>query len=164
MRCAEARPLIDAYVDGSLTRAVAARVEDHTAGCKRCAREISLARRVNEALSGVSPKVRAPKGFADRVMDGVYRQALAGASAVPETSADPRRAPSRMYRRLGLSFVVTATVLATTLLVPRVAYPTLFASAGLGPGGTSVVREAMQGADSVVQKILSEQSNGGRTQ
>jgi hypothetical protein len=164
MRCAEVRPLVEAYVDESLESGAAARVTAHAAGCARCTRDISLARRVGAALS-MPDVIRAPKGFADRVMAGVYRQALAGAPvSVPERAPAAGRAPSRVYRRMGYAFVVTATVLAASLLVPRVAYPTLFASAGMERGGTSVVKEIMNGADTVVQEILSERSNGGSAQ
>jgi anti-sigma factor RsiW len=167
MRCAEVRSLMEAFVDGSLGEEQTARIEAHAAGCQMCAQEISLARRLSIALSAPNP-LRAPKGFADRVMAGVYRQALRGGSlqvaAASEASAKRRRAPARIYRRMGLSFVVTAAVLAASLLVPRVAYPSLFAARESGLGGTAVVREAMHGADGVVQGILMEQRNGGSAQ
>jgi anti-sigma factor RsiW len=164
MRCAEVRLLTADFVDGSLEASRARQVEAHAAGCLRCSRELAAERRVLEALRAVPP-VRAPKGFSDKVMEGVYRQALAGATAAGrEETHESRRFPARGYRRLGLSFVVTATVLAASLLIPRVAYPTLFTSGDIGAESASVVRDAVQGADRAVQQILTDRNNGGSVQ
>jgi anti-sigma factor RsiW len=163
MRCGEVRLLTAAFVEGSLGASQARLVEAHTAGCLRCSRELALERRVLEALR-TAPPVRAPKGFSDKVMEGVYLQALHGSSAPEPDAPALRRLPARGYRRLGLSFVVTAAVLAASLLIPRVAYPTLFTSADLGTGSATVVREMVQGADRAVQQILTEQNNGGSVQ
>jgi hypothetical protein len=99
------------------------------------------------------------------VMDAVYREALVnrGVPVEKDRPASVRRAPSRMYRRLGLSFLLTAGVLAASLLVPRVAYPVLVGRGdeGLSRGSSVVVRSALNGAETAVRGILREQGNGG---
>jgi anti-sigma factor RsiW len=163
MRCAHVQRLVEAYVDGTLEGSAAARVASHEASCAKCTARIAAARRVHAALLG-APRVRAPRGFSIRVMDAVYRQALSGAGEIAVAKA-ARLAPLRMYRRLGLSFVITAGVLAVSLLVPRIAYPTLVSGREAGPRfevvGDAVVKGALNGADNTVRGILREQSRGG---
>ena len=102
-------------------------------------------------------------------METVYREALAGPprGMAATAGAAGRPSPARAYRRLGISFMLTAGVLAVSLLVPRAAYPTLFGAQGSGvrleEGGAAVVRVALDGADSAVRDILREQANGGNT-
>jgi anti-sigma factor RsiW len=168
MMCSRAEKLVDGYIDGTLSRERAAAFQDHAAGCARCAERARLARVVSESLR-YAPAGKAPPGFAVRVMDGVYRQALKG-SPRPEPSAGAhapasRRAPAVVYRRLGLSFVLTAGVLAVSLLVPRVAYPSLLGApgAGISHGSDSVVRGALTGAGDLVRGALGEKTSGGET-
>jgi hypothetical protein len=98
-------------------------------------------------------------------MDAVYREALAGGVRTEQRDvlSTAGRAPSRMYRRLGLSFLLAAGVLAASLLVPRVSYPSLVGKgeAGLSQEGSAVVRGALDGAEIAVRGILREQGNGG---
>lgn len=110
--------------------------------------------------------VRAPRGFAQRVMNEVYREAVAGRPAAAEAAPGapvPLRV-SRLYRRVGLSFMITAAVLAVSLLVPRGSYGSLIeAAAGkaLGPGPSNAVETALSGAASAVQGALGERVIGG---
>jgi anti-sigma factor RsiW len=173
MKCRHVERLIEGYVDGTLVGAASARVAAHAAGCARCDGRIEAARRL-QAVLAAEPPVRAPRGFTERVMDAVYRQALAGPAGAESTQAETaapapaaRPAPSRMYRRLGLSFVLTAGVLAVSLLVPRLAYPTL-----VGRGGSTLhaevvggaaVKGALAGADNAVRGILRERESTGGT-
>jgi hypothetical protein len=124
-----------------------------------------------ERLEQAAPPVRAPRGFAQRVMSEVYREALA-ARAAPQKSAERSAAAataaaapsSRLYRRLALSFMITAAVLMVSLLVPRGAYPGLIGAAAgkaLGPGPTSAVQTALTGAAVAVQGALGERVIGG---
>ncbi len=124
-------------------------------------RESAAARRLAAALDG-APSVRAPRGFTERVMNEVYRQALAGQPAAEAARPRPR-ADGRMYRRLGLSFMVTAAVLSASLLIPRAAYPTLIGArtADSGVGGSTAVQSVLHGADRAVRGILGEQQVGG---
>jgi len=166
MRCAQVDRHVDRFVDGVLNTSLARQIEAHVRSCARCTARLEAVRAV---LKGFGASVdRAPPGFAARVMDAVYREALAGGPrpAGSETQvALPTRLPARIYRRLGLSFVLTAGVLAASLLIPRVAYPGLL---GTGSGasafsreGSAAVKGALNWADSAVRGILREQANGG---
>jgi hypothetical protein len=129
---------------------------------------------LEELLEASRGAVRAPHGFARKVMDAVYRESLVGRTAVPSASArttllsDAVRASrpmvGRMYRRLGLSFMLTAAVLAASLLVPHGAYTLLIGSgtdAALGPGPSAAVQNALVGAGHAVRGALGEQLIGG---
>lgn len=129
---------------------------------------------LEELLQGAAETVHAPHGFARRVMDGVYRESLA-ARALPVRPASrghilagavrsSRPTVARMYRRLGLSFMFTAAVLAASLLVPHGAYPTLIgggSDSALGAGPSHAVQRALVGAGHAVQGALGEQLIGG---
>jgi anti-sigma factor RsiW len=167
-------PLIERYVDGALEEPLSREVEKHVGSCARCAARVSAARQLLSAFAA-DPTVRAPRGFADRVMDAVYREALiprpaeSGSRDAGREVGRTRLLPTiaRMYRRLGLSFMLAAAVLAASLFIPRVAYPALFSQNGAdagfdtGRGGIAVVRNALDGADNAVRELLGEPQNGG---
>jgi len=130
-------------------------------------------------LESARDEVRAPYGFAHKVMDAVYRESLAERSLATQAAsrgklraqavrASPRPTVSRMYRRLGLSFVLTAAVLTVSLLIPHGAYPMLINSGGadtaLGAGPSAAVQNALSGAAQAVQGALGEQQIGGNQQ
>ncbi len=107
-------------------------------------------------LEGARVEVRAPHGFTQRVMEAVHRESLAIRTTRPTVS--------RMYRSLGLSFMLAAAVLAASLLVPHGAYPTLIGSgadAALGAGPSATVQNALLGAGRAVQGALGEAHIGG---
>lgn len=113
---------------------------------------------LEERLLLAADEARAPRGFGQRVMSAVYREALAGPPAKPAADA-ASGSVSRLYRRLGLSFMITAAVLTASLLVPRGAYPTLIGSAAgtaLGTGPSAAVQRALTGAADAVQGALGE--------
>lgn len=122
---------------------------------------------LRERLEQAGGQVRAPRGFSQRVMNAVYREALAGVPArEPAAAASPSRV-SRLYRRLALSFMLTGAVLAVSLLVPRGAYPTLIgagAGTALGAGPSTAVQSALVGAADAVQGALGERLIGGNQQ
>ena len=102
---------------------------------------------------------------------GVYQQALHGtpAPAASGRTAEQADAPAaraaRAYRRMGLSFLLTAGVLALSLLVPRIAYPAIVGREGtqIAQGSSSVVRGLLSGADHTVRGALGESGTGGNT-
>jgi hypothetical protein len=101
-------------------------------------------------------------------MDRVYRQALEGRADARQAGARPddiRRDTARGYRRLGWSFLVTAGVLAVSLLVPRVAYPLFAARQGteIAREGPAIVRGILSGADDAVRGALGAAAEGGNT-
>jgi anti-sigma factor RsiW len=147
--------LLDAFVDGTLKAAEQEAVERHTASCPRCAGDLAKAERTLSLLRE-PPPVRIPHGFARRVMDGVYEQALRAPRAEETDTAET----TRVYRRLGYSFMVTAGVLALTLTVPRLAYPRLVDPTGVQSGGTTIVKGLMEGAAHSVRGALGEAEGG----
>jgi hypothetical protein len=122
---------------------------------------------LRERLSSVAREVRAPRGFTNRVMNAVYREALAPAGArAPRPPASA--SILRLYRRVALSFMLTAVVLVASLLVPKTAYPTLIESgvggAALGGGPSAAVKSALAAAAAAVQGALGERLIGGGEQ
>jgi anti-sigma factor RsiW len=170
MKCAQVERLVDALVDGRLPAEQATAVQEHAAGCHRCAARIRQARAIREALSSTR-SVRAPYGFAERVMAGVYEQALRGAPSAADRARPVRRAvgsearAARAYRRMGISFLLTAGVLAISLLIPRIAYTGIVGRQGtqIAQGSVSVVRGLLSGADHTVRGALGESGTGGNT-
>jgi anti-sigma factor RsiW len=176
MRCAQVDRRVEQFVDGALEIPLVRQIERHLQSCTRCSARVDAARALLKGLG--APIERAPPGFAARVMDAVYREAL---SQSRETR--PARLPAqRGYRRLGLSFVLTAGILAASLFVPRISYPGLlgtgsaavvpsresdaavlrgFGRRGIAADLDAAVQSALNGADSVVRGILREQGNGG---
>ncbi len=119
---------------------------------------------LRERLDRAAGPVRAPRGFAQRVMNAVYRDALAGVPAGEPSAVPVPSRVSRLYRRLALSFMLTAAVLLGSLLVPRGAYPTLIGSSAgtaLGAGPSTVVQSALVGAADAVQGALGQRLIGG---
>ena len=166
MRCAQVDRHVERFVEGAVDAALALRIETHVRSCSRCTARLATARAVLMGLT--APLDRAPPGFASRVMDAVYREALAGSARKGRSENREvlqSRMPARIYRRLGLSFVLTAGVLAVSLFIPRVAYPGLlgtgFRAAAFSRDSSDAVRGALNGADSAVRGILHEQTNGG---
>jgi hypothetical protein len=130
---------------------------------------------LEDLLRRSSQEVRAPGGFARKVMDAVYRESLS-ARALPDRTAERRQgslvesirayrpSAARLYRRVGLSFMLTAAVLAASLLVPHGAYSTLIGGgpdAALGAGPSAAVQRTLAGAGHAVQSALGEQLIGG---
>ena len=121
---------------------------------------------LQERLEQAGGRLGAPRGFSQRVMNAVYREALAGAPAGASQAQSSLRV-SRLYRRLALSFMLTGAVLAVSLLVPRGAYPTLIgpaAGTALGAAPTAAVQSALVGAADAVQGALGERLIGGNQQ
>jgi anti-sigma factor RsiW len=175
MRCAQIDRHLERFVDGELDIELTQQIEAHLRSCTRCIARVDAARALLKGLG--APAERAPAGFASRVMAAVYREGLAEGPRLsrPESlKTHPALLPAqRIYRRLGLSLVLTAGILGASLFIPRAAYTVLLGS-GSAAGGLSresavmvprgfgaAVQSALNGADSVVRGILREQANGG---
>ena len=154
MRCGRAEKLIDRYVDGRLPEEMAREVALHESSCARCAARIGAARGLTGALAE-EPILRAPNGFVDRVMDSVYREALTSARQAAG-SEERNSALHRIYRRLGLSVMLSAAVLTASLIVPRAFYPlpTEAVAAGFSRDRPSLVKDALGGAGRAVSETL----------
>ncbi len=151
MRCAEVGRLVDRYVDGRLVADRKAGLERHAETCAACRRLIAEARQLGRILASDAAAARAPRGFADRVMDRVYRETLWQPAARRGATAG---APQRGYRRLGLSVMLGAVALVVCLVVPRVG---LIGTAGTSPAdnGSVLVKSVLDGADGAVRGALS---------
>jgi len=164
MRCAHVDSLLDRYVDGTLDRDAASSVSRHLETCRRCPQRLAAARLLVAGLASARD-VSAPQGFARRVMDEVYRQALGGTVSRAAGRGADRESRERearragFYRRLGFTFMLSAGILAVSLLIPHASYPTLIqaqlAGAQRAPG-TSVVQNVLVGAGRIVQGTLGE--------
>ena len=156
MRCSWVFSLLDRYSDGALDPIVAGKVAAHVESCAKCARELALARRMSSALSS-EQAVQAPEGFRRGVMEEVYHEALHGWPSVARREEHVAQR-GRFYRRLGLSFLLSAVLLSVSLVVPRASYPTILATrvveADLSAGGVSIVRTTLIDADRMVQGAL----------
>lgn len=99
MRCASARNHFDELFDGRLEAVVRQRVEEHLAGCTRCAESYEAMRRI---LTGVAemPRPRAP-----------HLEVSPPAGLLPEPGAVPisRRRPQRVAAAAGLLLALAIT-------------------------------------------------------
>ncbi len=170
VRCSTVNSLLDRYVDGRLAPGRAAEVSAHLASCSACAARLATARLLAAGLA-FQTTAAAPAGFRRNVMEKVYRLGMAGyPSRAVETDKEARR--GGFYRRLGLCFMLSAAILAVTLVIPRASYPGILASkvvaADLGSDRTSIVRMTLVGADRLVRGTLMKpgtsdgETNGGK--
>jgi len=155
MRCGDVGRLADRYVDGELPAAAAAGLERHAAGCAACRRRIEEARTAVRLLAAEAAAVRPARGFADRVMDRVWRETLWKPSGADAPAAV--RAASRGYRRLGISVMLGAAVLIAGIALPR--------AAGLGAagGGPALVQRMLSDADGMVEGALNAAGGSAAT-
>jgi anti-sigma factor RsiW len=184
MRCGGVGGLIDRYVDGRLDQRASRAVERHLASCARCARRAEAARALSASLAQETA-IRAPAGLAERIMNSVYREALRGRPAAeggaeravsaisPAGAASLGRSlvPAASYRRLGLSFLAAAAILAASLFVPSMAYSRLIrtekVAVDLAPGRASIVKNVLDGAGIAARGALHpasgrmSETNGG---
>jgi len=111
MECAEARALIDPYVDGELALESALELERHLDGCADCAALLASRRALSAALRGKLPYHAAPLSLERRVRGAV-------AAAAPGRR---RRALEAPWLRMAASFLLVAGLSAalTYALLPR---------------------------------------------
>jgi anti-sigma factor RsiW len=147
MRCADVGRLVDRFVDGLLPATTAAGLERHARTCADCRQRIEEARALGRLLAAEAAAIRTPRGFADRVMDRVWRETLwkPAAAGTPEHDGTAARG----YRRLGLCVMLGAAMLIAGIALPR--------AVGLGAagGGPAIVERMLSGADGVVKGALS---------
>ncbi len=150
MRCADVGRLVDRYADGMLPAAAAAGLERHAAGCDACRRRIGAARELSRLLAVDAAGVPPARGFADRVMDRVWRETLwkpAGTAAAGTAEHDGTAA--RGYRRLGLCVMLGAAVLVAGIALPRAI------GVGAAGAGPALVERVLAGVDGAVEGALS---------
>ena len=106
------------------------------------------------ALSAArEPRVQAPEGLLDGVMQAVYRESLRGFTALEEPAA-----AARTYRRIGWSFVLSAALVTAVLIAPTGMLRAPQWSDGvarvLRADERSVVRNVLAGVDRAVRGAL----------
>jgi anti-sigma factor RsiW len=80
MTCDEAEILLHALIDGELDAGHAREVEDHVAGCPRCAAQFRTWREMSQAVAGADLRYAAPPALRRRIE-----------AALPQTQAPNRR-------------------------------------------------------------------------
>ncbi|MBQ7378753.1 MAG: zf-HC2 domain-containing protein, partial [Clostridia bacterium] len=78
-RCEKIEKLLAAYADGELNESQKALVEQHVAHCPHCAALLDEYLALNDALASCT--VKAPEGFAERVMEAVQHTKQAAPTA-----------------------------------------------------------------------------------
>lgn len=161
MRCNRVDRLLERYLDGVLTGRTAEAVRNHLARCPRCAASERLARTVARGAAAADPAAgyAAPAHLAERVMAEVYRLPLPGGKLA---EAGERSGVTGGFRRLGLSFISSAILLAASLLVGRGGYSSVvdagLLAADLGKGEPTVVMEILRSAGGVVEGLTAPEA------
>jgi anti-sigma factor RsiW len=102
MRCDEAEILLQALIDGELDAGHAREVENHVAGCARCAALLAEYREMSRLIAEAGPRYTAPLGLRRKIE-----------AALPQ----PQAAPSRRAVLRGFALGSAASAIAATGLV-----------------------------------------------
>jgi anti-sigma factor (TIGR02949 family) len=98
MTCDEAEILLHALLDGELDAGHAREVEDHIAGCPRCAAQLEAYREMSKAVAGADLRYAAPSQLRQRI----------------EASLPQRRTPNRRSVLRGFAMGSAASAIAAT--------------------------------------------------
>jgi anti-sigma factor RsiW len=105
MTCDEAEILLHALIDGELDAGHAREVEDHIAGCPRCAAQLQAYREMSKAVAGAGLRYTAPLALRRRIE-----------AALPQTRAPSRRAVLRGFAMGSAVSAIAATGLVAIVL------------------------------------------------
>ncbi len=75
MECDEARPLLDAYLDGELGEAERADLRDHVEGCAECGPEAAALERLRDGIRQIRPGLSRARGAALELRAALRREA-----------------------------------------------------------------------------------------
>ena len=81
MRCDEARPRLDAYVDGELAERERAALLEHIADCPQCGPEAAALERLRAGIRQHVPAYRAPEALRSQIRFALRREAATSAPA-----------------------------------------------------------------------------------
>jgi anti-sigma factor RsiW len=81
VKCDEARPLLDPYVDDELAEAERAALREHVEGCAECGPEAAAIERLRADIRRAAPAHRAPQALRPQIRSALRREA-GGASAM----------------------------------------------------------------------------------
>ena len=152
MRCRRVDNLLERYADGRVGTSLARRIEVHLQGCEGCAAALREVIALAERLQAF-PAATAPDDLESRIMAAIAREAALRDS---ELASDRRAEVNPLYRRLGLSFVLTAALLAGSLFIPHGAYFSLVGSPAVATylGPERGLKETLARAGGVVRGTL----------
>ena len=102
MTCDEAEILLHALIDGELDAGHARAVEDHIAGCPRCAAQLASYREMSKIIAGADVRYKAPLELRRRIE-----------ASLPQ----PKQAPSRRALLRGFAMGSAVSAIAATGLV-----------------------------------------------
>jgi anti-sigma factor RsiW len=105
MTCDEAEMLLHALIDGELDAGHAREVEDHIAGCPRCAAELAAWREMSKAVAGADLRYTAPPALRRRIE-----------ASLPQVQAPSRRAVLRGFAMGSAVSAIAATGLVAIVL------------------------------------------------
>jgi anti-sigma factor RsiW len=105
MTCDEAEILLHALLDGELDAGHARAVEDHIAGCARCAAQLAAYREMSKAVAGADLRYAAPLALRRRIE-----------ASLPQTRAPSRRAVLRGFAMGSAVSAIAATGLVAVIL------------------------------------------------
>jgi anti-sigma factor RsiW len=105
MTCDEAEILLHALIDGELDAGHAREVEDHIAGCPRCATQLNAYRQMSKAMAGADLRYTAPLALRRRIE-----------AALPQPQAPSRRAVLRGFAMGSAVSAIAATGLFAVVL------------------------------------------------
>jgi anti-sigma factor RsiW len=105
MTCDEAEILLHALIDGELDAGHAREVEDHIAGCPRCAAQLAAYRAMSKTVAGADLRYAAPAALRRRIE-----------AALPQAQAPSRRAVLRGFAMGSAASAIAATGLVAIML------------------------------------------------
>jgi anti-sigma factor RsiW len=105
MTCDEAEILLHALIDGELDAGHAREVEEHIAGCPRCAAELAAVREMHKAIANADLRYAAPVALRRRIE-----------AALPQAQAPSRRAVLRGFAMGSAVSAIAATGLVAIVL------------------------------------------------
>ena len=103
MTCEEAEILLHALIDGELDAGHARDVEEHIAGCPRCAAELAAIREMSKAIAGANLRYTAPPELRRRIE-----------ASLPPASAVVRTLPNRRSVLRGFAMGSAVSAIAAT--------------------------------------------------
>ena len=105
MTCDEAEILLHALIDGELDAGHAREVEEHIAGCPRCAAELAAVREMHQAIANADLRYTAPAALRRRIE-----------ASLPQAQAPSRRAVLRGFAMGSAVSAIAATGLVAIVL------------------------------------------------
>ena len=113
MTCDEAEILLHALIDGELDAGHAREVENHIAGCPRCAAALAAYRQMNQTVAGLDLRYNAPAALRQRIEASLPRRPA-------HTPVPQKLAPNRRTVLRGFAMGSAVSALAATGIVALV--------------------------------------------